>query len=262
MRLEDVVIVLSRPSEPGNTGAVCRAMKNMGLSRLRLAAPAYPAGPDPAVRGMPEGAALENLLARALHAADVWNAAELYGTLEQALADCAIIAGITRRRGRKRKAASLCPRELAEFLKDKQGKAALVFGNERTGLEDGELSLCSLASHIPAVPEFPSLNLSHAVQIYAYELSRVLSPAAEVPGRWVPLTREENTALAGRVSGLLETLGFYRHPGREEQEQFLRDFFSRAGLTCREGRYLENIAAKAVRLFRGGSAVDRNERSE
>jgi tRNA/rRNA methyltransferase/tRNA (cytidine32/uridine32-2'-O)-methyltransferase len=253
MRLDDVIIVLARPSEPGNTGAVCRALKNMGLSRLRLAAPAYPAGPDPSVRGMPEGAALENLLARALHAADVWNAAECCETLEQALADCSISAGITRRRGRKRKTVSLCPRELAAFLKDKEGKAALVFGNERTGLEDGELSLCSLASHIPAAREFPSLNLSHAVQIYAYELSRVLGPAPEVPGRWIPLTREENAALAGRISGLLETLGFYRHRGREEQERFLRDFFSRAGLTVREGRYLENIAAKAVRLFREGA---------
>jgi tRNA/rRNA methyltransferase/tRNA (cytidine32/uridine32-2'-O)-methyltransferase len=62
------------------------------------------------------------------------------------------------------------------------------------------------------------------------------------------MTHAESTALARRISGSLESLGFYRHPGREEQERFLRDLFSRAGLTLREGRYLGNIAARAARL--------------
>jgi tRNA/rRNA methyltransferase/tRNA (cytidine32/uridine32-2'-O)-methyltransferase len=62
------------------------------------------------------------------------------------------------------------------------------------------------------------------------------------------MTHAECTALARRISASLEDLGFYRHPGREEQERFLRDLFSRAGLTLREGRYLGNIAAKAARL--------------
>jgi tRNA/rRNA methyltransferase/tRNA (cytidine32/uridine32-2'-O)-methyltransferase len=143
------------------------------------------------------------------------------------------------------------PWEISEFLKNKTGTAALVFGNERTGLEDDELALCSLASHIPVDPAFPSLNLSHAVQIYAYELYRVLSAEglpAGVPGQWVPMNQDENTALACRISVSLENLGFYRHPGREEQEVFLRDLFSRAGLTLSEGRYLGNIIAKAARL--------------
>jgi tRNA/rRNA methyltransferase/tRNA (cytidine32/uridine32-2'-O)-methyltransferase len=265
MRLQDIVVVLARPSEPGNTGAVCRAMKNMGLSRLRLASPIYQAGPDPAVRGLPEGPELEKLLARAVHASGIWENARRFDSLEAALADCAIAVGTTRRRGRRRKSNSLRPQELAEFLKDKNGRAAIVFGNERTGLNDGELALCNLASHIPADPEFPSVNLSHAVQIYAYELYRVLGPAGadqDPPGadsRWIvpaeqsvtPMTQAECTALVRRISGSLESLGFYRHPGREEQERFLRDLFSRAGLTLREGRYLGNITARAARLAGG-----------
>lgn len=252
MRLDDIVIVLARPSEPGNTGAVCRAMKNMGLSRLRLAAPQYQAGPDPSVRGLPLGPGLEKLTARAVHAGEIWQNAECFDTLAAALSDCSVAVGTTRRRGRRRKF-TLRPRELARFLKDRAGRAALVFGNERTGLEDEELSLCGLASHIPAGDEFPSLNLSHAVQIYAYELYRVLGPGAsdapgKISGQWVPMSLEDTAALARRIGVSLESLGFYRHPGREEQERFLRDFFSRAGLTVSEGRYLENIAARAARL--------------
>jgi tRNA/rRNA methyltransferase/tRNA (cytidine32/uridine32-2'-O)-methyltransferase len=260
MRLEDIVVVLARPSEPGNTGAVCRAMKNMGLSRLRLASPIYQAGPDPNVRGLPEGPELEKLLARAIHASGIWENARRFDSLEAALADCAIAVGTTRRRGRRRKSNSLRPWELAEFLKNKNGRAAIVFGNERSGLNDAELALCNLASHIPADPEFPSVNLSHAVQIYAYELYRVLGPPASIPdeGSWVlpalnPMTQAESAALARRISGSLESLGFYRHPGREEQERFLRDLFSRAGLTLREGRYLGNITARAARLAGGKS---------
>jgi tRNA/rRNA methyltransferase/tRNA (cytidine32/uridine32-2'-O)-methyltransferase len=257
MRLEDIIIVLSRPSEPGNTGAVCRAMKNMGLSRLRVASPQYQAGNDPAVRGLPLGLELETLLARAIHAVEIWDRAECFPGLEAAVADCAVTVGTTRRRGRRRKSVTMRPAELACFLKDRPGPAAIVFGNERTGLEDGELALCGLASHIPVHPEFPSINLSHAVQIYAYELYRVLgentAPEGEnapdaVSGQWVPMTQTESAALAHRVSASLESLGFYRRPGREEQERFLRDLFARAGLTLREGRYLGDVIAKAARL--------------
>jgi tRNA/rRNA methyltransferase/tRNA (cytidine32/uridine32-2'-O)-methyltransferase len=224
-------------------------MKNMGLSRLYLAAPEYhtPSGE----LQYPEGSELERLLTRAIHAAEIWENAQRFDSLEAALAGCAITVGTTRRRGKHRKSNTLRPWELAEFLKDKTGEAAIVFGNERTGLEDAELSFCNLASHIPVDSAFPSLNLSHAVQIYAYELYRALaasSPEHFVPGQWVPMTQEESAALAGRISASLETLGFYRHPGREEQERFLRDLFSRAGLSLREGRYLGNIIDRALHL--------------
>jgi tRNA/rRNA methyltransferase/tRNA (cytidine32/uridine32-2'-O)-methyltransferase len=239
MELSDVMIVLSRPAEAGNVGAVCRAMKNMGLSRLRLAAPAFPE----------EGV----IRARAVHAGELWDRAERFDTLAAAVAGCSLVIGATRRRGRRRKAITLDPAETAAYLKNRPGPAALVFGNERTGLETDELSLCNIASHIPAAEAFPSLNLSHAVQIYAYELFRAMGPAAaHTAGRWVPLDRREADLLVRSVTGSLEFLGFYKQPGREEQEEFFRDIFSRAGLTVREARYLEAIFAKAARLGRKG----------
>ena len=235
MVLSDLIFILCRPSEPGNTGAVCRALKNMGLSRLRLVSPAP----------MDEGL----IRARAVHAGDVWDRAQVFDTLEAAAADCSLVIGTTRRRGRRRKSVTMTPREAAAYLRDRPGPAALGFGNERTGLEDRELRSCNLASHIPVDGAFPSLNLSHAVQIYAYELFAALGPAREEPkGRWDPLDQNRINALAQSVVCSLESLGFYQHPGREDQGRFFRDIFSRAALNAGEARYLENIFAKAARL--------------
>jgi tRNA/rRNA methyltransferase/tRNA (cytidine32/uridine32-2'-O)-methyltransferase len=253
MRLDDIVFVLARPSEPGNIGAVCRAMKNMGLGRLRIAASALDGAPP--LDGAPNAApaitneALEKLLARAIHAADIWERAKHFDTLRAAVADCAITVGTSRRRGRHRKSSTLTPGELAAFLKDKSGTAAIVFGNERTGLEGEELDLCNIASHIPVDPEFPSINLSHAVQIYAYELHQSLEELPrDVPGKWVAMTAAEIDKQVTVISNALASIGFYKHPCREEQERFLRDLIARAGLSLNEARYLGNIIAKAGRL--------------
>jgi tRNA/rRNA methyltransferase/tRNA (cytidine32/uridine32-2'-O)-methyltransferase len=272
MDLRDIVIVLSRVSEPGNVGAVCRAMKNMGLSRLRIAGADASAGPG---RFSERDEAL--IRARAVHAADIWEKAVFFDSLAPALADLSLAVGVTRRRGRRRKQASLTPGKLASWLRERPGSAALVFGNERTGLEDHELDLCNIASHIPVSGVFPSLNLSHAVQIYAYELFLALETgvvsvlagngktAADddgngiaagkgrtggeaVKGTWVPLSHGDAAGLAASITNTLESLGFYRHPGREIQERFLRDLICRAGLTVREGQYLGDIFVKAGRL--------------
>ena len=246
MYLSDVTIILCRPSEPGNVGAVCRAMKNMGLTRLRLVAPAWDSSPS--------GAWEETLLARTVHARQVWEEAEVFDTLEAAAADLSLVIGTTRRRGHRRKALTMTPEECASFLRGHPGPAALVFGNERTGLEAEELNLCNLASHIPADDAFPSLNLSHAAQIYAYQLFRALAPGPSAPepappsGSWTALNRLQLDGLVGSVTNTLAGLGFYRQKGREEQERFLRDIFARAGLTLNEGRYLETIFVKAANL--------------
>jgi tRNA/rRNA methyltransferase/tRNA (cytidine32/uridine32-2'-O)-methyltransferase len=249
MTLKDIVIVLCRPAETGNVGAVCRAMKNMGLSRLRLVLPPLLPHPgDTQLLSLDEGAR-EEILTRAVHAGEVWEEAEIFSALGGAVRDCSLVVGTTRRRGHDRKQASMTPSELAAFFRDHPGPAALVFGNERTGLDDAELSLCSLASHIPAARDCPSLNLSHAVQIYGYELYRALTGRPEpVKGQWVPLRREAVDGLVGKISENLKLLGFYQQPGREAQEQFFRDLFSRAALTEREAAYFTGIIAKAVRL--------------
>jgi tRNA/rRNA methyltransferase/tRNA (cytidine32/uridine32-2'-O)-methyltransferase len=273
MLLSDVIIVLSRATEAGNVGAVCRAMKNMGHSRLRLAAPEFSLtgfGREPAApfslseAGFGYGGNMAVIQARAVHALDVWEKAETFDTLADAVKDCALVIGTTRRRGRHRKQVTMTPSETAAFLKSHPGKAALVFGNERTGLEDDELELCNFASHVPVDESFPSLNLSHAVQIYTYELFRAMAgPEAEtVKGRWVPLNQGAIETLVSAVTDNLKTLGFYKRLGREEQERFFRDIFSRSAMTEREGRYFSDIIARAVRLALKQGSCSETEVSE
>ena len=261
MFLSDIVIILCRASEPGNVGAVCRAMKNMGLSRLRLVASEYwtPHGilsPTDPLYAAP-------LLARAIHAEDLWHNARFFDTLADATADCSLVVGTTRRRGRNRKTVTLTPRALTGWIAERfpsetmkadpaqnpAGKSiALVFGNERTGLNDDELRFCNIASHIPVSEAFPSINLSHAVQIYTYELFLAFGEVQENPvkGEWVALERTAVDTLAANIADILADIGFYKNI--EEQTCFLRDLICRAGLTEREGQYLRNIFAKAARL--------------
>jgi tRNA/rRNA methyltransferase/tRNA (cytidine32/uridine32-2'-O)-methyltransferase len=216
-------------------------MKNMGLSKLRLAAPL--------------SVNVESILSRAVHAHEIWENAQIFNDFPSAIADCSLVIGATRRRGHHRKSISMDPRTLAQWLRDRPADekeaAAIVFGNERTGLEEAELNLCNFASHIPASEDQPSLNLSHAVQIYAYELFLALEPALPVKGEWTALNQTEISTLVASITDTLANLGFYRHPGREMQTRFLKDIISRAGLSEREGKYFRDIIAKSARLNSG-----------
>jgi tRNA/rRNA methyltransferase/tRNA (cytidine32/uridine32-2'-O)-methyltransferase len=234
MLLQDIKIVLCRASGAANVGAVCRVIKNMGLAELRLAAP--------------QPLETEKIMPIAVNSAEIWKKTRFFDSLADAVADCSIVVGTTRRRGHHRKTVSMSPRALSSWLAQRPGPAAIVFGNERTGLEASELDLCNFASHIPVSGAQPSLNLSHAVQIYAYELFLALESQSPVKGDWQPMNQTEIFALVESITDALAHLGFYRKPGREMQERFLRDIISRAGLADREGRYLKDILVKAARL--------------
>jgi len=229
MLLKDIIIVLSQVSDGGNVGAVCRVMKNMGLSRLVLAAP------KPMI--------LEDIFVRSVNAWDIWENARIFDSLAEAVADCSIIAGTTRRRGQFRKNISMTPRDLSAWLAQKPagsengGTAAIVFGNERTGLEDTELELCNFASHIPVSDAHPSLNLSHAVQVYAYELFLAMEQQHPVKGEWIAMNQVE-------ISTLIDALPY---PKREEPVRFLHDIIARAGLSLSEGKHFKDILMKAIK---------------
>jgi len=234
MFLQDVKIVLCRASGASNVGAICRVLKNMGLSELRLASP------------LPLDT--EKIVSMAVNSGDIWENTRFFDTLSEAVADCSIVIGTTRRRGHHRKSISMTPRALSSWLAQRSGQAAIVFGNERTGLEASELDICNFASHIPVSDEQPSLNLSHAVQIYAYELFLALKEQNPVKGDWQPLNQTEVFTLVKSITDALADLDFYYKPGREAQELFLQDIISRAGLMDREGEYLKDIFIKAARL--------------
>jgi len=224
--LDHVCVVLVRPEGDVNVGSVCRAMKTMGLRALRLV-------------GAPREAFDERRIKTwAVHAFELFDEARFCGTLAEALRDTALAAGITRRRGAWRKQVSLLPEELAERVAAAGGgTAAAVFGNERTGLTDEEISHCSLAVHIPASPVFPSLNLSHAVQVIGYALRR----AAVAGERYTPVDRARVEELAALLTSALGEMGYFAHRTTRDTQILLRDVFARACLHEHEARRLESM---------------------
>ena len=167
--LPAIRIVLVEPSHPGNIGAVARAMKNMGLSRLVLVRP----------KSFPH----EEATARASGATDVLAAASVVGTVAAAVADCGFVAATTSRsRDHNFRALDLHDAAARVFEKSALGPAAVLFGAERTGLTNEELGEAHLLIRIPANPDYPSLNLAMAVQLATYELFRAAgSPASPRP---------------------------------------------------------------------------------
>jgi len=235
-RLGDIAVVLCRAEEGGNVGSACRAMKTMGLSRLVLAG--CPDYDEDRVRMM------------AVHAFDVYEAALRFPDLGSALAPFSLSAGMTRRRGERRKAFSLSVEDMAaRVLKRSGGSAALVFGNERTGLTDEELGLCSLAAHIPSSDAFPSLNLAQAVQVACYELRKQALGGRD--GSAKPVSRSEVDETVTRIAGHLREIGFFKVSRDRDLSAFLRDTAERAAYTPSELRYFESVFRKAAGMLHG-----------
>src|SRR3954447_3565343 len=164
-RLDNIVVVLCRPQKLVNIAGTIRAMKNMGLSRLRLVRPAEY---DPAdIEGI------------AHRSADVLAATTLHASLDDALADAVYVAGTTARQ-RELALQQVTPRAAAPELlvRAERGPVALLFGSEDNGLTAEELDRCHCVLRIPTDPSYRSLNLAQAVLIVAYELWQ----ADEQPG--------------------------------------------------------------------------------
>ncbi len=162
MNLDNIRIVLVNTSHPGNIGAVARAMKTMGLTRLYLVAP----------RDFPSSVAD----GRAVSATDILDTAVVVPTLDAAIGDCQFVVG-TSARERHIPWPLLDARECAARMAvaSSAEQVALLFGREDRGLTNEELQVCNLHLSIPTSPDYRSLNLAMAVQIVAYELRMQLA---------------------------------------------------------------------------------------
>src|SRR6266571_5513945 len=155
--LSRIRVVLLRPSHPGNIGAAARAMKNMGITQLRLVRPKR--FPHPDAHAMASGAL------------DVLESARACATLEEALAGTTYSVALSAR-ARELSHPLLDARAAARKLLSaaRKDEVAIVFGNETDGLSNKEVMRCSALARIPANPQYASLNLAQAVQVVAYEL--------------------------------------------------------------------------------------------
>ncbi len=157
-----VRIVLVGTTHAGNIGAVARAMKNMGFTDLCLVNPCKYRGYE--------------AYARASGANDIIDNAKRYNTLPEALIGCSSVFG-TSARTRNMRWEDCSLRNAVSLLDDENQneKIAFVFGTERSGLTNEELSYCHRLIFIPTNANFPSLNLAAAVQLVVYELSLVIN---------------------------------------------------------------------------------------
>jgi TrmH family RNA methyltransferase len=219
-------IVLVRPSHPGNIGSAARAMKVMGLESLWLVAPErYPA---------PEATAM------AANAGDVLEQARVVTDVQSAVADCGLVVGTTAR-GRHLPWRIVEPREAAlEIAAASQAsEVALLFGNERVGLENDELQQCHTLLTIPTGPVYSSLNLAMAVQVVAYEVCLALRDRAGAG----PIRNEGPVPLASAA----DMTKFY-----EQLEQVLNE------VDFRDRTSSGHLMARLRRLFQR-TVLDQNE---
>lgn len=151
----NINIVLVRPSHPGNIGAAARAMKTMGLSQLSIVKPMVEVNNE--------------AYSRATHAVDVLENCRVYSDIASAISKAQLVVG-TSARSRNLSWPIIDSRELFDVCSD-YAEVAILFGNERTGLTNQELSFCHKILHIATNPSCSALNLAAAVQIIAYELS-------------------------------------------------------------------------------------------
>lgn len=245
MNLNNIVIVLSRPEEPRNIGAVCRAMANSNIHTLRIV-------------GKKEDIDIEKVHVLAIHAAYIFDQAQFYDSITDAVSDCVYAGGTTRRRGKKRKGKLLLPEEFASLAakttsgtkKTPGAKVAMVFGNERTGLDDNEILECHMGVTIPSSDEFGSLNLSHAVQIMCYTLFR---NSEKKSLGYIPIESKRLKESVNIIADSLQKIGFFKQAGRKDMELFWRDILSRAALSEGEAQYLEKTFTKAAGLAQKNS---------
>jgi TrmH family RNA methyltransferase len=226
----DIRVVLVETSHPGNIGAVARAMKNMGLEKLVLVRP----------KEFPHSEAS----ARASGATDVLEKAVVVDRLEDGIADCGFIVATTAR-DRDQNIRVLDVRDGAQRIVSEslRGPVALLFGNERTGLTNEELSLAHLLLRIPANPEYSSLNLAMAAQLVTYEIYRARGAEyVPAPGP-VPLaTGEEMERLYAHFEEVLEEVGFRdRTTSGTRLMERIRRFINRAELDQNEANILRGI---------------------
>jgi tRNA/rRNA methyltransferase len=214
--MEQLVVVLHKPRDVRNIGAVVRAMKNMGFWRLRLVAPAPFDSAD--------------LLGIAHRSEDVVAAIERFDELPAALADARYVVG-TSERAHPGRAMRFDLRPLAGELVARAaavGPVALLFGPEDNGLDAAALDRCDAVLALPADPGYPSLNLAQAAMLTLYELRMAAgAPPPPAPERALA-TAGEHEGFAEALAAAVRAVGFVKSGDGAATLRRLRALVARA----------------------------------
>jgi len=228
------VFVLVRPQLGQNIGKAARAMLNFGLTEMRLVAP-RDGWPNPDAGPAASGADV------------VLQQAQVFDTLEGAIADCSQVFASTVRR-RDLVMPVLGPEEMADRIAASSERSAIVFGPERSGLETEEVALANAIVTVPINPEFASLNLAQAVILLAYEWSR-RSELAQPPARELepPAPHSELEGLIAQLNEELDGKGYFHPPSRTQAtKNTLRTIFTKTGWSSREVKAIRGVIRALV----------------
>lgn len=237
-----IIFVLHEPENPENIGAAARAIKNMGFRQLRLVHP-----PD---RWQERGRKM------APHALDVFEGAEVFGSLAEALKDVQWVYGTSRRAGPRR--GSFLPfSETIKKIKRTRARIALVFGKESKGLNNQAVRLCDWVTAIPTHADCPSVNLAQAVMICAFALSALdqAVPAYRtrgtqeerklLPQRFIP--KGNITSVLAQMEEALVVLGYQHGTGGRTVDRILATWqrlIKRTGLFESEEQMLYGLTRR------------------
>lgn len=228
------VVILVEPQMAENIGTTARAMANFGLARLRLVAPR---DGWPNARAYPAASGANRIL----------DEAELFGTLEEAMADLAYVFAATARPHDQHKPV-LGPREAVGELVRRAAAGqgvGVVFGRERNGLLAGEVALANAILTYPVNPAFSSLNLAQAVLVLGYEWFSQAHDAAlphppDVPSE--PANKAQMLAFFTTLERELEKVEFFRPPEKREGMIInLRNIFQRMTPTRQDMATLHGV---------------------
>lgn len=240
--LSKFTVVLVAPRQPGNIGAVCRAMANFGITDLRLVTPCD--------RFHPEAVKF------AVDAKPLLGQATVYETLSDALADLTLSVALTRRCGRLRgDLYPVCQIQPLIATLPEQSRIGLVFGREDCGLSTEEVAQCSYAATIPTsgvLGSKGSLNLAQAVVVTLYEMSceREDNGVSRADDEILP-SQQDNDALMGQVDQLIDYVG-YSNPSRPEVfSGVLRRLLAKARPNKKELNMLRGVVEQISQSVQG-----------
>lgn len=232
--LDNIRIVLVGTLYTGNVGSACRAMANMGIRRLRLAAPNLQ-------NGWEEGERM------AVHATDVMEAREEFATFDESVADCIAVVGTTARGGLYRQHVK-APREAAPSILAlaAQGPVAVVFGREDKGLLNEEVAQCTHLLRIPVDEGYTSINLSQAVLITCYELFTAQGTYQPPHEKSPPAPQAQKAQLMKNWEAMLREIGFMNELQSDHMMQGIHRVFSRGVFTRDDAAIMLGVARQAV----------------
>jgi tRNA/rRNA methyltransferase len=232
--LDNIKVVLVGTLYSGNVGSACRAMANMGIRKLVLAAPNIQNGWDEGER-------------MAVHATDIMSSREEYATFEEAVADCVAVVGTTARGGMYRQHVK-SPREWApEILKlAETGPVAIVFGREDKGLLNEEVAQCTHLIRIPVDQGYTSINLSQAVLITCYELFTAGGDYQPPHEKSPPAPQAQKMQLAKNWRDMLLEIGFMGQDQADHMMQGIHRIFSRGVFSKDDAAIMLGVARQAL----------------